>query len=157
MGEIGSAGPSSSQVSTLIAQAIAGLNIPTMATSAPPSVADSSTAGAPSTQYAGANHTHASKARKEIKAVSASGLFTWTFPTAFSSGVVPICNAIAICPSGTTQLVNVQQEGDATNTQVTFRITVYQQSVASLLGLTILSLGSGPPAGTKLSLLALEP
>lgn len=58
---------------------------------------------------------------------------------------------------GLSQAANVQQEGDATNTQVTFRVTVYQQSVASLLGLTVLSLASAVPNGTKLSLLALEP
>lgn len=108
-------------------------------------------------QYARSDHTHASKARKEIKAISATGLYTWVFPTPFSGGVIPVCNAIAICPSGTTALVNVQQEGDATNTQVTFRVTVYQQSVASLLSLTVLSLTNTVPANTKLSLLALEP
>lgn len=156
MGEI-AGGITLNQVAGLVAQQVSALNIPTMATAAPPGVADSSAAGAASMQYAGANHTHASKARKQIMPISASGLFTWTFPTPFGSGVVPVCNAIAICLSGTTQLVNVQQEGDATNTQVTFRVTVYQQSVASLLGLTILSLSSSPPAGTKLSLLALEP
>jgi hypothetical protein len=130
--------------------------IPVAATASPPGVTDSGALGS-NMQYARGDHTHASKARKEIKAVSSSGLFTWVFPTPFGTGVVPICNSIAICPSGTTSLVNVQQEGDATNTQVTFRVTVYQQSVASLIGLTVLSLTSTVPTNTKLSLLALEP
>lgn len=131
-------------------------DVPQPATTMPPGVADNGALGN-SAKYALENHTHASRARKEIKSVSTSGLFTWTFPTAFGVGSVPICNAMAICPSGTTDVVNVQQEGDATNTQVTFRVTRYQQSVASLLGLTILSVNAGIPANTKLALLALEP
>ena len=130
--------------------------VPQPATNTPPGVADAGNKGT-IPRYALEDHTHASRVRKEIKAISASGLFTWTYPTAFPAGVVPICNAMAVCTSGTTDIVNVQQEGDATNTQVTFRVTRYQQSLASVLGLTILSLGSGVPANTKLSLMALEP
>lgn len=130
---------------------------PAPAIAAPPGVTDGSALGTMDAGYAMGNHTHASKARKAIQAITASGLFTWTFPTAFGAGVVPVCNAIAICTAGTTSLVNVQQEGDATSTQVTFRVTVYQQSVVALLGLTILSTAASPPAGTKLSLLGFEP
>lgn len=132
--------------------------IPQPSTTVPPGVQDSSNVGSSTTRFALADHTHASKARKEIKSVTTSGVFTWTFPTAFASGVIPVCNGIAICPAGTTDFINVQQEGDATNTSVKFRITRYQQSVASVLGLTILSLNSSSfPTGLKLSLLALEP
>lgn len=131
-------------------------DVPLPATSMPPGVSDIGAVGT-DTRYALANHTHASRARKEIKPISSSGLFTWVFPTSFSAGVVPICNAMAICVAGTTDIVNVQQEGDATNVQVTFRVIRFQQSVASLLGLTVLSISSGIPANTKLSLLALEP
>src|SRR6187402_90215 len=91
--------------------------VPSPAQAPPPGVTDSGAQGNIQ-RYAMENHTHASKARKGIQPISASGLFTWTFPTAFGSGVVPSCNALAICPAGTTALVNVQQEGDATNTQV---------------------------------------
>ena len=128
-----------------------------MATATPPGVADTGAAGAATNEYAGKFHTHASKARKQISPISASGLFTWTYPTPFGAGVVPICNGIAKCPAGTTSLVNVQLEGDPTNTQCVFRVTVYQQSVASLLGLTILSLGASVPANTSIHMSALEP
>lgn len=148
MAEINSPGMTTTQVLSLL---------PQPSNTAPPGVADSGSVGTQTQVYALANHTHASRARKEIKSISSSGLFTWVFPTSFSSGVVPICNAMAVCVPGTTDIVNVQQEGDATNTQVTFRITRFQQSVASLLGLTIISIGSGVPTSTKLSLLALEP
>lgn len=144
-------GMSSDAVATLILA-----NVPQPASSTPPGVADSSATGT-AVPYARSDHTHASKARKEIRAVAATGVFTWMFPTPFGSGVVPICNAIAVCPAGTTDLINVQQEGDATNTQVSFRITRYQQSVVSLIGLTILSVNATLPANIKLSMLALEP
>jgi hypothetical protein len=159
MAEMGGGGMDPAGVQALITAALTPVqaSIPTMATAAPPGVTDSSTAGVTSNQFAGPTHTHASKARKEIKAISATGLYTWTFPTAFGSGVVPICNAIAICPSGTTDLINVQQEGDATNTQVTFRVTRYQQSVVALISLTVLSVNASLPANIKLSMLALEP
>lgn len=134
----------------------ATLGIPLPSNSMPPGVSDVGAVGTDD-RYALGNHTHASKARKEIKAISAAGLYTWVYPTPFDVGKVPICNAMAICPSGTTDIVNVQQEGDATNTQVTFRVIRLQQSVASLLGLTVLSINAGIPANTKLSLLALEP
>lgn len=69
-----------------------------------------------------------------------AGLFTWTFPTPFAAGVVPHVWAIAEGPNpaaGT--LVNVQVEGAPTNTQAKFRVTKSAAAVASLLGLTILS------------------
>jgi hypothetical protein len=155
MGEIGAGVPQAvlDDISTLKA---AMQTIPQPASAVPPGVADASAVGN-TAPYARADHTHASKARKEIKAISATGLYTWTFATAFGAGVVPVCNAIAVCPSGTTDLVNVQQEGDATATSVTFRVTRYQQSVVSLIGLTILSVNSALPGGIKLALLALEP
>jgi len=151
MGEIAGGGLSAQTISNMIAAAV-----PQPASTVPPGVKDSGEVGV-AAPYARGDHTHASKARKEIKAVSATGLYTWTFPVAFANGVVPICNAIAICPSGTTDLINVQQEGDATATQVTFRITRYQQSVVALLSLTILSVNASLPANVKLSMLALEP
>lgn len=131
-------------------------SVPLPATSTPPGVADNGTVGT-DTRYALANHTHASKARKQISPISGSGLFTWVYPTPFAAGVIPICNGIAKCPTGTTSLVNVQLEGDPTNTQCVFRVTVYQQSVAALLGLTILSLGTTVPANSSIHMSALEP
>ncbi len=131
--------------------------MPAAATTMPPAVADAGAKGATTQRYALEDHTHASKARKAIISVSADGVITWTFAVPFDTGVVPICNAIAICPAGTTDIVNVQQEGDATNTQVSFRVARFQRSVVALLGLTILSLNAGVPANTKLSLLALQP
>lgn len=129
--------------------------MPTMAVTTPPGVTDSGTSGPVSNQFTGPLHTHASKARKGIQAVSAA-TYVWTFPTPFGSGVVPICNGIAQTTAGVTDLYNVQIDGVPTNTQVTFRITRYSQSVVALIGLTILSFNSSP-GSINLHMSALEP
>jgi len=70
----------------------------------------------------------------------AAGLFVWTFPTPFSSGVTPICWAMAQGPNPAGGvLVNIQLEGTPSNTTASFRVTKTTQAVVSLLGLTILS------------------
>lgn len=129
--------------------------IPQPASSMPPGVADSGAAGS-ATPYARADHTHASKARKEIKTMpSAAATYTWTFPTAFSPGVVPIVSAIVQVPNGTTDLFNVQVMGAPTNTQCTFQINRVSPGLLSLL-LGALSVNPTPIAAT-LHMLALEP
>lgn len=136
--------------------AVAGVTalIPQPATSAPPAVADSGAQGNVA-RYAMENHTHASKIRKSHVAVS-TATYTWTYPTAFGAGVVLVCNGIAETTAAATDLINVQIDGAPTNTQCTFRITRYQQSVVALIGLTILSL-NGTPASVNLHLSAMEP
>jgi hypothetical protein len=130
--------------------------VPQPATSAPPGVADSGSQGSV-TRYAMENHTHASKARKASAAVASNvGTYTWTYPTPFGAGVVPICNAIAQTASGVTDLVNIQIDGAPTNTQCTFRITRYSQSFLSILGLNVLTFNSASLA-ISLHMLALEP
>ncbi|HEX7933237.1 MAG TPA: hypothetical protein VF573_09200 [Paraburkholderia sp.] len=145
-------GPSLSQVNQMVADVTA--LIPQPATSAPPAVADSGAQGGIA-RYAMENHTHASKIRKSRIAVSAA-TYTWTYPTPFGAGVVPICNGIAETAPSATDLINIQIDGAPTNTQCTFRITRYQQSVVSLIGLTTLSL-NGVPASVNLHLSAMEP
>lgn len=69
-----------------------------------------------------------------------AGLYTWTYPTAYGAGVVPIIKAIAEGPNPAGGvLINAQLEGAPTNTQCRIRVTKSQQSVVALLGLTILS------------------
>lgn len=128
-------------------------DLPQPATLASPGVADASVVGVAS-PYARMDHTHASKARKTISAVSAS-TYTWTYPTAFGAGVVPICNAIAQVASGTTDLVNVQVQGTPTNTQCTFQITRYSQGLVGLVT-GVLSVNSTPFSGS-LHCIAFEP
>ncbi len=130
-------------------------SIPQPATAMPPGVADNGLTGS-DTRYALADHTHASKARKQIATMgSAASTYTWTYPTAFGSGVVPVCNAIVQVPNGTTDLFNVQIVGTPTNTQCTFQINRVSAGLLSLL-LGALSINPTPIAAT-LHLTALEP
>ncbi|WP_398457410.1 hypothetical protein [Sphingomonas albertensis] len=129
--------------------------IPVPATSTPPGVADTSALGSAS-PYARADHTHASKARKQIVTMgSAATTFAWTFPTAFPAGVVPIVSAIVQVPSGNTDLFNVQVMGEPTNAGCVFQINRVSSGLLALLT-GALSINPTPIKAT-LHMLALEP
>lgn len=146
MAEVSNPGISLDQVQSLI---------PQPATAMPPGVADNGQKGS-DTRYALADHTHASKARKEIKTMpSASSTYTWVYPTAFASGVVPVVSGIVQVPNGTTDLFNVQIVGTPSNTQCVLQINRVSAGLLALL-LGALSLNSTPIAAT-LHLIALEP
>lgn len=130
--------------------------MPTAATSAPPSVADSSSLGTQNTVFALANHTHASKARKVRMSSAADGSLAWTFNPPFTNGVTPIIAAIAETASGVTDVINVQVEGVPTSTSANLRVTRTNRSTVALLGLTILSLPTSPGV-TVVHAIALEP
>lgn len=156
MGEI-AGGITLDQVAGLVAQQVGALNIPTMATAAPPGVADSSAAGAASMQYAGANHTHASKARKQRVTGVSTATYTWVYPTPFPAGVVPIVPSPCIedPANSSTDIYNAQISGTPTNTQCVIRIT--RQS-SGLLSLLLGALSINPTPGTiNLHCVALEP
>lgn len=124
---------------------------------APPPVIDTAS-GAMGTgnEFARANHTHPSKARKQIVTMpSAAATYTWTYPAAFDVGVVPVCSAIVQVPGGTTDLFNVQIVGTPNNTQVTFQINRVSGGLLALL-LGALSLNPTPIAAT-LHMIAFEP
>ena len=146
MAEINNPGFTLSQVQSLI---------PQPSTSAPPGVADNGIRGT-DTRYALADHTHSSKARKEIKTMpSASSTYTWVYPVPFASGVVPVVSGIVQVPNGTTDLFNVQIVGTPSNTQCVLQINRVSAGLLSLL-LGALSLNPTPIAAT-LHLIALEP
>lgn len=128
---------------------------PLPGTSTPPGVADAGNLGN-DMRYARADHTHASKARKQIVTMpSAAATYTWTYPTPFGAGVVPIVNAIVQVPGGNTDLFNVQIMGAPTNTQCTFQIN---RVSAGLLAIVLGALSVNPnPVAATLHMLALEP
>lgn len=129
--------------------------IPQPATSTPPGVSDSGTAGS-AAPYARADHTHASKARKQIVTMgSAATTYAWTYPTAFAAGVVPVVSAIVQVPTGNTDLFNVQVMGVPTNTGCVFQINRVSGGLLALLT-GALSINPTPIAAT-LHMLALEP
>jgi hypothetical protein len=128
--------------------------MPTPASSPPPAVSDGGATGTQTTVYALANHTHASKARKQI-GVSSAATFTWTYPTPFAAGVVPIVNGIAQVVAGNADLFNVQILGVPTNTGCVFQIN---RVSSGLFGLITGALGINPtPATINIHMLALEP
>lgn len=130
--------------------------MPTPATSAPPAVSDTGAQGADATVYARADHTHASKARKQIRTQgTAASTYTWVYPVPFGAGVIPIVTAIVQVPNGTTDLFNVQVMGQPTNTQCVFQINRVSAGLLSLL-LGALSINPTPIAST-LHMIALEP
>ncbi len=129
--------------------------VPSPATASPPGVADSGNKGS-TLRYALEDHTHASKARKQIIVMpSAATTYTWTYPTAFGAGVVPIVSAIVQVSAGNQDLFNVQIMGAPTNTSCTFQINRVSAGLLSLL-LGALSINPTPVAAT-LHCIALEP
>lgn len=117
-------------------------DMPKAATSAPPSVADSSRTGDETALYALADHTHASKVRKIRAQCTADGLLVWTFDPPFAVGVVPIVVGQAEAPANSTDVINSQLDGLATNMGCRIRVTRTQRSFLSLLGLNVLSFPS---------------
>lgn len=130
-------------------------DVPLPATSMPPGVADTGALGT-DIRYALANHTHASKARKQRVTGINTVTYVWTYPTPFPSGVIPICNAIVEDPADSaTDSYNVQISGVPTNTQCTFRI---KRQSSGLLSLLLGAISFNPTAGNvNLHCIALEP
>lgn len=129
--------------------------VPAPATSMPPGVSDTGNKGS-IPRYALEDHTHASRARKQrVTMGTAATTYTWTYPTPFDAGVVPIVNGIAQVAVGNTDLFNVQVMGTPTNTQCVFQIN---RVSAGLLGLLLGALSINPtPVANTLHLIALEP
>jgi len=131
------------------------LMIPQPATTMPTGVQDNGQVGS-GTKYAREDHTHASKARKQIIVMPSAGTtYVWTYPTAFAAGVVPVVSGIVQVPNGTTDLFNVQIVGAPSNTQCTFQINRVSSGLLSLVT-GALSINPTPIAAT-LHLIALEP
>jgi hypothetical protein len=132
------------------------LTIPTPSNTMPPGVADSGSLGTMTTMYALANHTHASKARKVIADTAADGSLTWTFASPFTAGTAPVCAAVAQVAAGVTDVVNVQIIGAPTATSAQFLVNRANRTVASLLGLTVLSIPATSGV-TRVHAICLEP
>lgn len=129
--------------------------VPLPANTAPPSVQDLSSLGS-SQLYALADHTHASKLRRDRLQCNADGTLTWTYPTPFANGVIPRCAGCAEVAAGITDVVNVQVVDTPTNTQCKFLVNRTNKSVVSLIGLTVLSVPASVGA-TWIHLFAFEP
>lgn len=129
--------------------------IPQPATAMPPGVADNGLKGT-DTRYALADHTHASKARKQRVIGVTTSTYVWIYPTPFPPGTVPVCNGIAEDPSASANdSYNIQVSGVPTNTQCTFSI---KRQTSGLLGVLLGALSFNPTPGTiNIHCTALEP
>lgn len=130
-------------------------SIPKPATAMPPGVSDNGSKGT-DPRYALADHTHASKARKQITTMpAAASTYKWKYPTPFAADVVPIVSAIVQVGAGNTDLYNVQVMGVPTNIECTFQINRVSTGLLALLT-GALSINPTPVAAT-LHMVALEP
>lgn len=131
-------------------------SIPQPSTIMPPGVSDGGAIGTIPDKFARSDHTHQSKARKQIIMMpAAAATYVWAYPTSFSAGIVPIVNAIVQVAAGSQDLFNVQIVGTPTATQCTFQIN---RVSAGLLGILLGALSINPtPVAATLHCLALEP
>lgn len=129
--------------------------IPQPSTTMPPGVSDSGSVGS-NQRYALADHTHASRARKQRVLGVSTATYVWVYPSPFSTGVIPICNGIAEDPTdNANDSYNLQIAGVPTNTQCTFRI---KRQSSGLLGLLLGAISFNPTPGTiNIHCSALEP
>lgn len=105
--------------------------LPQPATIMPPAVADASVQGG-GVKYAREDHTHASslQARRVQITLNAQGVGSWTYPTAYASGIVPVIHVDAETPSGSAYTnLSSPVEGTATNTSVQIRVIRLTQNV----------------------------
>jgi hypothetical protein len=71
---------------------------------------------------------------------TAGGTYTWTYPVAWGAGVVPVCQVTAENAAASTDIVNAQMDGPATNTQAKVKIT--RTSVVTILSINVLGLAA---------------
>lgn len=130
--------------------------MPTVSTATPTCIADSAAVGTITNQFAPANHTHCSKIRKARITGVNTATYTWTYPVAFTAGVVPVCQAIVEDPANSaTDVYNAQIGGAPTSTAAVFRIT---RQTTGLLALPTGALAINPtPGNVNLHLTCFEP
>jgi len=75
-------------------------------------------------------------------ATNSAGLYTWTYPVPFASGIVPVieCSCEGPDPQNGT-VVNVQIEGTPTNTSCKIRVNRSTTTI-QVLGISVLSLAT---------------
>lgn len=99
--------------------------------------------------------TVAEEQRTIVTVSGSAGRATWTYPVAYGSGVVPVIQAIAVKPSGSTSSYNTQIYTDPTNTSVTIEVQVVPNTITGILGL--IGIITPAPAGTKIHIIAKAP
>lgn len=99
--------------------------------------------------------TVAEEQRVITAVVGANGRATWTYPTAYGSGVVPVIQAQAVKPTSSTISYNCAIYGDPTNTSVTVEVNTVNPTILGILGSILIA--QPAPAGTKVHIIAKAP
>lgn len=95
----------------------------------------------------GTNGTNATVEQAKVLTTASDGTLTWTYPTAYGAGVVPVVECLAQSAS-TTTVVNCQLTATPTNTSAALRVTLTNVTVVTLIGLSILSVPTSPGVTT---------
>lgn len=85
-----------------------------------------------------------------------SGLYSWTFPSAYGAGVTPVVSCSAEGPNGSANQYNCQLNGVPTNTGAAFKVTTISGTSISLVGLLNLTLTTASPS-TYIDIVASAP
>ncbi len=141
------------------------LSVPQPATASPPGVAADGVIGASSTQYARADHTHATSVQRANLIIAAAGQpVRWTFAKPYDTGAVPVVVCTARIASGSALPFTVNTVGAPTATYVDLVAYRVQSQVITLSALTAaatagLSINpfSAAPSGTAVDCVAGKP
>jgi hypothetical protein len=127
-----------SAMTTALAAKANTSSVPTAATNPPPGVTPVGALGDVTTRFALENHTHRSSVQAaRLQVAGGVGRFTWTFPTPYDVGMVPVCTATVQTATNETQPYVVNMLGQPTNTSVTF---VVFKATTQTLGGTLLAI-----------------
>jgi hypothetical protein len=138
------------------------VDVPVPASSVPPGVAVDGAMGTDVTQYALANHTHATSVQRVRLSVAQSGAtIRWTFAKSYDPGTIPIVTCTAQNSLGATQPYVVNLIGSATNTYVDVAAWRAQTqtlggTLVAIAGVTI-NLFASAPAGIVVNCQAAKP
>ena len=111
--------------------------MPKPATSMPPGVGVDGATGTDTTQYALANHTHATSVQRFRMSLSATGTAArWTFAKPYDPGVVPVVNCTPQITSGGAPAAVANIVGSPTNTYVDVAVFNAQPTVG-VLGISV--------------------
>lgn len=93
--------------------------------------------------------------RAIVTVAGGSGRVTWTYPSAFGAGIVPIVQCAPVKPSGSASY-NAQIIGDPTNTSAVIEVLTVPNTLTGLIG--IITGVTNPAAnGTKIHVTAIAP
>jgi hypothetical protein len=85
-----------------------------------------------------------------------TGRVTWTYPIPYAAGVIPVIEALAIRPTSSNLVYNVQTYGDPTNTSVVFEVNTINPTQGVIIG-ALLNITQPAPTGSKVHVTARVP